>query len=166
MGLTWTASAGATSYSIYRGTASGGEATTPVGTATSASFTDTGLTNGTTYYYTVHRERQRGHVGAFDEVHATPAATATGGVQISAGGPAAAPFAADEDFTGGATSDTTHAITTTGLTNPAPQSVYQHNRYGNFTYTIPGLTPGASYTVRLTSPRSTGPRRDRGPSTS
>ena len=77
------------------------------------------------------------------------ATAATGGVDISAGGPAAAPFVADEDFTGGATSDTTHAITTTGLTNPAPQSVYQHNRYGNFTYTIPGLTPGGSYTVRL-----------------
>ena len=70
-------------------------------------------------------------------------------MDISAGGPAAAPFVADEDFTGGATSATTHAITTTGLTNPAPQSVYQHNRYGNFTYTIPGLTAGASYTVRL-----------------
>jgi hypothetical protein len=79
-----------------------------------------------------------------------PSATAaTGGVDISAGGPAAAPFVADEDFTGGATAATSHAITTTGLTNPAPQSVYQHNRYGNFTYTIPGLTAGASYTVRL-----------------
>src|SRR6202020_1907364 len=52
-------------------------------------------------------------------------------------------------FTGGATSATTHAITTTGLTNPAPQSVYQHTRYGNFTYTIPGLTAGASYTAQL-----------------
>src|SRR6185312_738369 len=51
--LTWNASAGATSYSIYRGTAAGAEGTTPVGTATSNSFTDTGLTNGTTYYYTV-----------------------------------------------------------------------------------------------------------------
>ena len=73
----------------------------------------------------------------------------TGGVDISAGGPAAAPFVADEDFTGGATSATTNAITTTGVTNPAPQSVCQHNRYGNFTYTIPGLTAGANYTVRL-----------------
>ena len=75
--------------------------------------------------------------------------TGTGGVDISAGGPAAAPFVADEDYTGGATAATTNAITTTGVTNPAPQSVYQHNRYGNFTYTIPGLTAGASYTVRL-----------------
>jgi Malectin domain/Beta-1,3-glucanase/Putative Ig domain len=77
------------------------------------------------------------------------AAAGSGGVDISAGGPAAAPYVADEDFTGGATSATTHAITTTGLTDPAPQSVYQHNRYGNFTYTIPGLTAGGSYTVRL-----------------
>ncbi len=75
--------------------------------------------------------------------------TGSGGVDISAGGPAAAPFAADEDFTGGATAAVTNAISTTGVTNPAPQSVYQHNRYGNFTYTIPGLTAGASYTVRL-----------------
>ncbi len=80
---------------------------------------------------------------------ARPAVAAAGGVDISAGGPAAAPFVSDEDFTGGATSATTHAITTTGLTNPAPQSVYQHNRYGNFTYTVPGLTAGAGYTVRL-----------------
>ena len=82
-------------------------------------------------------------------VAAPEALAAAPGVDISAGGPAAAPFVADEDFTGGTKAATTHAITTTGLTNPAPQSVYQHNRYGNFTYTIPGLTAGASYTVRL-----------------
>src|SRR3984885_1156372 len=77
------------------------------------------------------------------------AVAANAGIDISAGGPAAAPFAADEDFTGGSTAATTNAITTTGVTNPAPQSVWQHNRYGNFTYTIPGLTAGASYNVRL-----------------
>ena len=77
------------------------------------------------------------------------AVAANAGVDISAGGPAAAPFVADEDFTGGTTAAVTNAISTTGITNPAPQSVWQHNRYGNFTYTIPGLTAGASYTVRL-----------------
>jgi hypothetical protein len=28
-----------------------------------------------------------------------------------------------------------------------PQSVYQRNRSGNFTDTVPGLTPGAEYTA-------------------
>ena len=78
-----------------------------------------------------------------------PAAAAGSGVDISAGGPAAAPFVADEDFTGGATAAVTNAISTTGVTSPAPQSVYQHNRYGNFSYAVPGFTAGASYTVRL-----------------
>jgi hypothetical protein len=44
---------------------------------------------------------------------------AAGGVQINAGGPAVSPFIADTDFTGGTTSSTTHAITTSGVTNPA-----------------------------------------------
>jgi fibronectin type 3 domain-containing protein len=148
--LAWTASTGATSYSIYRGTAAGAESTTPVATTTTNSSTNTGLTNGTTYYYKITASNSAGTSAQSSEVHATPTTTVTtGGVDISAGGPAAAPFVADEDFTGGATSNTTHAITTTGVTSPAPQSVYQHNRYGNFTYTIPGLTAGASYTVRL-----------------
>ncbi len=69
--------------------------------------------------------------------------------QISAGGPASGTWAADEDFTGGATAAVTNAISTTGVTNPAPQSVYQHNRYGNFSYAIPGLTAGHAYTIRL-----------------
>ncbi len=86
----------------------------------------------------------------------TPASGGTDGDDISAGGPAAAPFVADQDFSGGTATCTTNAVTTTGVTNPAPQSVYQHNRYGNFTYTIPGLTAGASYTCDSTSPRRTG----------
>src|SRR5580700_101227 len=72
-----------------------------------------------------------------------------GSLQISAGGPATGTWVADEDFTGGTTTSTTAAISTTGVTNPAPQSVYQHNRYGNFTYAVPGYTPGAPYTIRL-----------------
>ena len=82
----------------------------------------------------------------------TPTSTPTsgaGGIQINAGGPAVAPFIADADFAGGATAATGNTITTTGVSNPAPQAVYQSNRYGNFGYTIPGLTAGKSYTVRL-----------------
>ena len=55
--LSWTGSSSGspTSYSVYRGTKSDGEAVTPVGTTsgTTKTFTDTGLKNGTTYFYYV-----------------------------------------------------------------------------------------------------------------
>ena len=70
-------------------------------------------------------------------------------LQVNAGGKAAAPFAADRDFTGGTAYATAAAVTTAGVTNPAPAAVYQTQRYGNFTYALPGLTPGGSYTLRL-----------------
>ncbi|MBA2396110.1 MAG: discoidin domain-containing protein [Ktedonobacteraceae bacterium] len=80
-----------------------------------------------------------------------PTAYAAGSVQINAGGSAAAPFVSDTDFTGGAAGAiTTAAIDTSGVSNPAPQAVYQTNHVGpSFTYTIPGLTANAAYTVRL-----------------
>ena len=54
IGLTWTASTGATSYNIYRGTTSTAELTTPIATGIkTTSFTNTGLTPSTTYYYKV-----------------------------------------------------------------------------------------------------------------
>jgi hypothetical protein len=58
-------------------------------------------------------------------------------------------YAADEDYSGGKTYSTAATINTSNVTNPAPMAVYQHQRYGNFTYTLPGLTPGANCTVRL-----------------
>ena len=78
-------------------------------------------------------------------------AYAAGSVQINAGGPAAAPFVADTDFTGGAAgASTTAAIDTSGVSNPAPQAVYQTNHVGpSFSYTIPSLTANTPYTVRL-----------------
>ena len=50
--MTWTAVSGATGYYVYRSTSSSGSFPR-VGTVTSASYTDTGLTGGTTYYYIV-----------------------------------------------------------------------------------------------------------------
>jgi hypothetical protein len=35
------------------------------------------------------------------------------------------------------------------VANPAPQAVYQTERFGDFTYTIPSLTAGTTYTVNL-----------------
>jgi hypothetical protein len=50
--LSWNTAAGATSYNVYRGTASGGETLLTTG-VTGTTYTDTGLTAGTTYYYQV-----------------------------------------------------------------------------------------------------------------
>lgn len=52
--LNWTGSTGATSYNVYRGTASGVLGDAPIATGiTLLTFKDTGLTNNTTYYYKV-----------------------------------------------------------------------------------------------------------------
>jgi len=69
--LTWTASSGATSYHVKRSTASGGPYT-QVGAPTAASFTDTGLTNGTTYYYVVSALNSSGESANSSQVSATP----------------------------------------------------------------------------------------------
>jgi fibronectin type 3 domain-containing protein len=50
--LSWAASVGASSYHVKRATVSRGPYVS-VGCATSTSFTDTGLSNGTTYFYVV-----------------------------------------------------------------------------------------------------------------
>jgi fibronectin type 3 domain-containing protein len=51
--LTWDASATATSYNIVRSLIPGGFDTVVATNVTALSYTDTGLTNGTTYYYSV-----------------------------------------------------------------------------------------------------------------
>jgi Malectin domain len=72
-------------------------------------------------------------------------------VAINAGGSASGSFVADTDFDQGtAYSDTSSTISTSGDSNPAPQAVYQTCRWNSsFTYTIPGLVSGSSYTVLL-----------------
>jgi hypothetical protein len=50
--LSWTAVAGATAYNVKRGTASGGPYTT-VGTTATPTFTNSGLANGTTFFFVV-----------------------------------------------------------------------------------------------------------------
>jgi cellulose 1,4-beta-cellobiosidase len=51
--LSWTASADAISYNVKRATVSGGPYTTIATGVTTASYTNTGLASGTTYYYVV-----------------------------------------------------------------------------------------------------------------
>src|SRR5208283_874832 len=71
--LSWTASAGATSYNVYRGTTAGGESTTALATGiTATSYTDTTASNGTIYYYKVAAVNAGGTSPLSSEVSATP----------------------------------------------------------------------------------------------
>jgi poly(hydroxyalkanoate) depolymerase family esterase len=71
--LSWSAVGGAASYAVYRGG-------TKVGSTTSPSYTDTGLTAGTTYTYTVAAADSSGTAGpASTAVTATTTGTPGGG---------------------------------------------------------------------------------------
>ncbi len=75
--LAWTAASGATFYRVHRGDASGGPYTTIASNLTSLSFTDTGLTNGTPYYYVVTATNGVGEGPSSNEASATPVAAPT-----------------------------------------------------------------------------------------
>jgi subtilase family serine protease len=69
--LSWTGSPGASSYSVYAGTASGDEAATPVATGvTGTSTTVTGLPGGQTYYFVVKAVNAKGASPASNEASA------------------------------------------------------------------------------------------------
>jgi fibronectin type 3 domain-containing protein len=166
--LSWTAAPAnppctITSYSVYRSTVNGftpSPSTLDASGVTATSYSDTGLTASTTYYYVVEAFDSFGASAASAQATATTPAASSGTsiVSINAGGPAESnsgggdnSFVADEDYSaGGTTYSVTNSITIpASVTNAAPAAVYQSARQGAITYTIPGLTDGASYTVRL-----------------
>ncbi|HEY6508827.1 MAG TPA: fibronectin type III domain-containing protein, partial [Vicinamibacterales bacterium] len=73
--LSWTAVTGATSYRLYRGTATNGQAAAPLATnLTTAAFVDSAVTNGTAYFYKVTSVAGSGESVRSTEATATPTA--------------------------------------------------------------------------------------------
>jgi len=72
--LRWTASANATSYDVMRSTTSG-SGYALAGNSTTTSFTSTGLTNGTTYYFVVVAKNLAGSSALSAQVSAVPKAS-------------------------------------------------------------------------------------------
>jgi hypothetical protein len=169
IGLSWTAvtppaNCTISSYSVYGSTTSGfarSSSTLLSNSVTGTSYSNTGLLASTTYYYVVEAVDVDGTSAVSAQTSATTqsAVSNTGYVSINAGGPAVSnsgggdnSFVADEDYsTGGTTYSVTNAITIPAgvSTTAAPAAVYQSARQGVVTYTIPGLTAGTSYIIRL-----------------
>lgn len=70
--LSWTASAGATSYTVKRSITSGSGYTNVATGITGTSYSNTGLTNGTIYYYVVSATNPAGTSGNSSQVSVTP----------------------------------------------------------------------------------------------
>lgn len=70
--LSWNLVTGAVSYNVKRSTTSGGPYTTIKTDVTATNYIDTGLTNGTTYYYVVSAVNENGESGNSNEASATP----------------------------------------------------------------------------------------------
>src|SRR2546421_4473067 len=70
--LSWTASSGATSYHVKRSTTSG-SSYMQIAAPGAASYSDTGLTNGTAYYYVVSALNAAGESANSTQATATPA---------------------------------------------------------------------------------------------
>jgi len=152
------------SYSVYGSTTSGftpGSGNLIASGITGTTYSNTGLAASTTYYYVVEALDADGISAASTQQSATtqPPASNAGYVSINAGGAAVSnasggdnSFVADEDYSaGGTTYSVTNAITIPAsiAATAAPAAVYQDARQGVVTYTIPNLTAGTGYIVRL-----------------
>lgn len=140
--LNWNAVSGATGYRIFRGTTSGGQSSTPVGTVNGTSFGDAGLTNGTAYFYKVAAFNTGGQGPMSAQVSATPttaltapSVTATAGdAQITLAWPAVAGAAGYRVFRG----------TTSGGQSSTPIATVNGNSFVNT-----GLTNGTAYFYKV-----------------
>jgi hypothetical protein len=147
--LTWVSGgAGAVGYKVARAIGSTPPVDCSAGTNVGNVLTSTvtGLLQGNTYSF---RVCSLNTYGVASTGLTRTVTTSTLVVAINSNGPAVAPFVADTYVVGGLGFATASAINMTGLINPAPMAVYQRNRFGAMTYTIPGLVASQSYRVRL-----------------
>ena len=83
--LSWGAASGATSYNVKRSTTNGGPYSNVATNVTATSYTNTGLTNGTTYYYVVTAVNANGESPVSTQAPGTPSAPtgSLGGVTVT-----------------------------------------------------------------------------------
>lgn len=152
--LSWNASAGATSYNVYRGTTANGESTTPIATGiVTTGYTNTGLTNGTTYYYKVKAVNASGTSGYSNEASAVP----TGGSAPAAPtGLAATPGNTQISLSWSASSGATSYEIYRGTTSNGQNATPIASGVTATNYTNTGLTNGTTYYYKVKAVNASG----------
>ncbi len=159
--LDWTASTGAISYNLYRGTTSGGEGAMPLVTGiTSTTYTDDTVTNGVTYYYKVSASNSAGTSGLSNEASATPAAP----VLAITSGPAATVsktsakiqwstnVSADSEVSYGTSSDNLNTTIVNGsLVTQHSVKLSQLQRHTTYYYQVSSSVSGATVSSGVSS---------------
>ena len=127
-----------TGYVIFSGT-------TQVGTSASTSGTVSGLTPNTTYSFTVKAQDAAGNLST-DSNAVSVTTSAAGPIAINVGGDVTGSFIADAYYSGGSTYSNTATVT---APSGVPAAIFNSERYGPFTYTLPGYTSGSAWNVTL-----------------
>jgi|GEM_PF-305325 len=144
--LTWTTGTGATSFQVARSLVSGGPYTT-VGTPTAATYTDTGLTDGTAYYYVVYSVNAVATSAASNQAFAIPIAAISGLTALPSDGQVALAW----NTSAGATSYNVDLYS--GSVCAGTPIVVSTN---TARYLDTGLTDGIAYSFTVTAVNSTG----------
>jgi fibronectin type 3 domain-containing protein len=139
--LKWQAASGATSYKVYRSTSSSGQFTA-IATVTTTTFTDTGLSEATTYYYKVSSIKD-----AFESSKSNSISAAT----VSSGP------ATPTGLTATVASSTSINIKFTAVTGATGYKLYWSTDNKSFTeialsgttYTHTGLTASTTYYYKV-----------------
>ena len=174
--LSWSAPAStggaAIMYRVYRGTASHAESVTPIASGlTSPSYTDTGRTNGTTYFYVVKAVNSAGTSPASNEVSAKPVArsftlslsptsgravrggSVSSAVRVQEVGPAQTVTLSARNVPAGITATFTPKTLTVSGTATMKLAVSSTRAAGTFPITVAGVgttgTKTATYTLTI-----------------
>jgi len=152
--LTWNGVAGATGYAVQR-TATSGSNYTVVATVSGTSYTDTGLNNGTNYYYVVSALSPGGESANSAEIGATPLLSLNLGFEIPVVSDYQyAPTGGYWTFNGASGSGSGIIANGSGFSNPnAPEGVQAAfvQAHGTVSQIISGFTPGTNYTITFSA---------------
>jgi fibronectin type 3 domain-containing protein len=150
--LMWSAVAGATSYNVKRSTVSGSSYTV-IANQTGQAYTNTGLANGTTYYYVVSAVNAAGEGANSAQVAATPTAAppaAPTGLSAKSNKPGTMDLQWVQSSSAGVTQNSIVRRTSTGSYGGPIATIN-----ATTTYRDPNLTRGATYCYKVDAVRAT-----------